>query len=372
MATIFNVLSWIFCILFLFVALLILGMGGRIQFILLLAIVLVLMPPFRILIHKLAGRALPWWIYLAIGLLLWGGVMLSFILNPAKSIYKSEAHRERLMALYDAKLADWPVPFESRMIDTEYGKIHVIVSGPKDAPPIMLINASALSAWSWIHNVEPLSRQYRTFAVDNIGEGGKNIMAARDKIPKNGTEIAALYSEIGERLGFTKSIVIGASIGGYIGTTFALHAPDRVEKLVLLGPMGYGSTFKTIVAMTLAQGFPIKPVQEATFRWAFGNAPRVVDSFEEWFRVYMKGLLPNPIMPASFTPEQLSKLQVPVLIYFGSRDGVIGNARKATHLASSIPSAQIKVVDSGHIIAAELSERVNQEILTFLQTTADK
>jgi pimeloyl-ACP methyl ester carboxylesterase len=90
-------------------------------------------------------------------------------------------------------------------------------------------------------------------------------------IPKTGEQIAEFYTEICDLLHIDKANVIGASIGGYISTNFALYAPDRVEKLVLLGSMGYGTTLKTIIAMTLAQGFPIKPIQDITFKWAFGR-----------------------------------------------------------------------------------------------------
>ena len=362
MATFLNILSWLFALLFTLLALMIWGMGGRIQFFLLIGIVLLLLPPFRSFVHNTVSLNIAWWHWAICGLVMWGGVMLSFMLNPATSIYKSDDYRNKLMTIYDAKLAQWPVPHETLFVETEYGKIHVIISGPEEAPPVLLINASALSAWSWIHNVEALSAHYRTFAIDNIGEGGKNEMIAPGNIPKTGPEIADFYAHISDELGISKSYVIGASIGGYISTNFALFAPERVEKLVLLGPMGYGATKKTVVAMTLAQGFPIKPVQEMTFRWAFGDAQRVSESFGEWFRIYMKGLIPTPIPPSSFTPEQLRTLQVPTLAYFGTKDGVIGDAHNAKTLAENIPSAEIRIVDSGHVIGAELPDIVNADI----------
>ena len=249
----------------------------------------------------------------------------------------------------------------------QYGRIHVIISGPEDGYPVLLINASALSGWSWIHNVEALNSKYRTFAIDNIGEGGKNEMIAPGNIPKNGQEIAAFYGDICDKLGVEKSYVIGASIGGFIATNYALHSPERVEKLVLLGSMGYGKTMRTVIAMTLAQGFPLKPIQEATFQWAFGDNSRVNACFGEWFRIYMKGLIPTPIAPSTFKPEELRNLQVSTLAYFGTNDGVIGDAEDAKILAKNIPNAKIEIVESGHVIGAELPELVNPAILEFFE-----
>ncbi len=367
MATFLNILSWVFCLLFALVALMVFGMGGRLQFFLILGIVLILAPPIRHLIQDALHMKIQWWLFMIAGIALWIGVMLSFVLIPAKSIYKSESYKARLMEIYDSKLAAWPVPFESVYLNTEYGKIHVIASGNKNAPPVLLINASGLSGWSWIHNVEVLNKEFRTYAIDNIGEGGKNEMSVPGNIPTTGRDIAAFYSDICDQLGVEKASVIGASVGGYISTNIALFAPERVEKLVLLGSMGYGSTNKTIVGMILAQGFPIKPVQNATFRWAFGKDEVVNTSFGDWFRIYMKGLVPTPIKPKTFTAAELKQLQVPTLAYFGTNDGVIGSAEAASRLAQNIPDVEIRIVESGHVIGAELSDLVNEEILAFIR-----
>jgi pimeloyl-ACP methyl ester carboxylesterase len=367
MAAFLSIVGWILGVIFIFVALLVLGMGGRIQFVLILLIALIFLPPVRALIGKTIHTPVPWWAFGIMVILLVAGVMLSFVLNPAKSIYKSPKYKEALLKIYDARLAEWPVPYKSVFIDTKYGKIHVIVSGPDDGYPVLLINASALSGWSWIYNVGALSEKYRTYAIDNIGEGGKNKMTAPGKIPKTGMEIADFYTKITNKLGVEKAHVIGASIGGYIGTNYAMHAPDRVNKLVLLGSMGYGSTNKTVLAMMLAQGFPIKPVQDVTFRWAFGDDPKVMRSFGEWFRITMKGLIPTPIPPKSLRPEDLQKIKAPTLAYFGTKDGVIGDAEKAKQLAENIPDVRVVIVESGHIIGVELADRVNTEIVDFLE-----
>ena len=69
-------------------------------------------------------------------------------MSAAKSIYKSPEIETKLMGIYDGKLGQWPVPYESIFLDTTYGKVHTIVSGPEDSPPAMLLHASGLSAWS--------------------------------------------------------------------------------------------------------------------------------------------------------------------------------------------------------------------------------
>lgn len=81
----------------------------------------------------------------------------------------------------------------------------------------------------------------------------------------------------------------------------------------------------------------------------------------------MKGMVPTPIPPTSFTPEQLRKMQVPTLAFFGTKDGVVGNAQKAKLLAQNIPDVIVEIIESGHVIGAELPERVNSSIIDFFE-----
>jgi pimeloyl-ACP methyl ester carboxylesterase len=364
MAIVGLIAGWVLSIVAFMISLMILGMGGRIQFVILLSIALVFFPPLSG-IFKSHGIQIAWWMRVIAVAVLYAAFMLSMVLNPAKSIYKSPAYREKLIEIYDEKLAQWPTPYESRYIETEYGKVHVIVSGPEDGYPVMLIHASGIAGWSWIFNVGALNTKYRTYAVDNVGEAGKNELKKPHYIPKTGPEIAAYYTDISNKLGFTKSHVVGASIGGFIATNYAIYAPERVNRLVLLGSMGYGFTPKTIGTMVIAQGYPLKAIQDATFTWAFGNAQHVTEAFGPWFRLVMKGMIPTPIAPASLKPEELKRITTPTLTYLGNKDAVVGNAEKASKLARNIPNSIIRIVESGHLMGAELSEDVNRDMMNF-------
>jgi len=51
------------------------------------------------------------------------------------SIYASPESKAKFMEIYDQKMTEWPVDYEDIFLITEYGVIHVIASGPEDAPP---------------------------------------------------------------------------------------------------------------------------------------------------------------------------------------------------------------------------------------------
>jgi pimeloyl-ACP methyl ester carboxylesterase len=367
MGFVFLVLSWLFSFLFGLLAISMLLMGNLLQAIPLLALVLLLLPPVRTLAHNQTGISLsPLVRAVSIVALLALFVLLGNI-NKATSIYKSPEVEARLMEIYETRLKEWPVPYESVYLDTTYGKVHVIVSGPEGAPPVLLLHASGVAGWSWLYNIEELSKHYRTYVIDTIGDAGKSVLNDLDNYPQDGQDQSDLYTEITEELGVERAYVVGASEGGFIGSNYALYAPERVEKLVLLGPMGYAGTNVSVLRIMLAQFFPLKPIQENTFRWAFGDNPKLEEGFGEWFRLLMAGTFPHKVRPSLFAPEQLQCLKVPVLLVLGEKDNLVGDPENARALAQDIPDLQVEVLDTGHLIGVEQPEQVNALIIEFLE-----
>ena len=362
------VLSWFFGIVFGLLSVSMLLTRNWLQGITLLIVVLLLLPPVRGLTYRLTGSSIPrWGRIISIVVLLVVFVWLGSFNKYTSAIYKSPDVKARFLEMYDAKMEAWPVPYEDVFVDTDYGRVHVIASGPKDAPPVILLHASGVGGWSWLHNVEDLNRHYRTYAVDTLGDAGRSELKSRDYYPKDGRAQAELCSEITDRLGIERAYVVGASEGGFIGTNYALYAPERVEKLVLLGPMGYGGTTESVLRIMITQFFPLKPIQEITIPWAFGDDPRVVDAAEEWFRLMMTGTFPRKARPTRFTAEQRQSLKVPVLLVLGEKDNLVGNPGKTKILVQDIPNIRVEIIDTGHLIGVEQPKNVNSLITEFLK-----
>ncbi len=283
------------------------------------------------------------------------------------SIYKSPEYQAKLMAIYDAKLEQWPVPYESVFVDTAFGKVHVVISGPQDAPPVLLLHATGMAAWSWLYNVESLVDHFRTYAIDHIGEPGKSELYDLNNYPRDPQELSDLCQEICENLGVQSSVVIGASNGGFLSMNFAYHNPDRVQKMVLLGPMGVSQPLlSTGIRMGVVSILPMNSLLVSTSRWAIGADPNVHEKCGEWFSTLMRGTIPKVAFPKFISPEQKQSIKVPVLLFLGSRDNVVGDHEKAAANAQQFPNIQIEVLDSGHLIGVEHADTVNKRINEFL------
>ena len=71
-------------------------------------------------------------------------------------IFKSPEGEAQYLATYDATLAAWPVPYQSLIVPTRAGRTHVIASGPEDAPPLVLLPMTFISATMWMYNMAEL------------------------------------------------------------------------------------------------------------------------------------------------------------------------------------------------------------------------
>lgn len=301
----------------------------------------------------------------SVAVLLAGAVLIG-VLNPMRSIYRSSHAEAELMRLYDARLEAWPTPHKSVFVDTTYGRVHVIVAGPEAAPPMVLLHASGVASWSWSFNAEAWNAHYRTFAIDTLGDAGKSVLADVGRYPRSGAEQAALYVQILDALGIARAPVVGASEGGFIGTNLALHVPERVRALVLLGPMGYAGTASSIVRIVATTFFPFPALQRSTARWALGDSPAVDEALGEWFPLLLGGVLPAKLRPTAFAPDELHGLEVPVMLVLGENDRLVGDPARAAARAQPIPDLRTEVVASGHMMGIERSEEVNGLVLDFL------
>jgi pimeloyl-ACP methyl ester carboxylesterase len=370
MKIILIILSWSLGILFFLLFLLSLFSGHYIPSLFVLIITVLLIPPARQWISSTSGLSFPLWFRsLLIPLLLFLFVFLIFRgMGNKYSIYKNPAIEKQLMAIYDNRMAQWPVPYENRYLNTRYGKVHVIISGPVEAPPLFLLHASAMASWSWLYNIKGLNKHYRTYAIDTIGDAGRSVLADINIYPEDGQSLADLYSEIMDTLGVEKVSFIGASQGGFITTNMALYAPERVKKIILCGPMGYTGTNASVMRILFTTMFPIKPIQKSANRWAFGDDPGINAAVGDWFNTIFEGVISRQARPQPFTKKQLQSLHIPVLLLLGKRDGLVGNPENTRKLVQDIPNFRVELLDTGHLISAEKPNRFNQLVYDFLET----
>ncbi len=100
-------------------------------------------------------------------------------------------------------------------------------AGPPNAPTLVLLHGTRRTRAMWHHQLAGLADVYRVIAVDLPGHG------ALADVPFRLAEAAALVGEVIDDAGRGRAIVIGQSLGGYVGMDLAARRPDQVAGLVL-------------------------------------------------------------------------------------------------------------------------------------------
>jgi pimeloyl-ACP methyl ester carboxylesterase len=365
MAILGAVFGWIFSIL---LGILVLSMfltGNKLWGIILLVAIFLLLPPIHTLIRNITGYSLPIWIRIVGAVVMVGLFGWRMAREEKVSIYFTPQVKNEMMAIYDTKLSQWPIPYETRYVDTEYGRVHVIISGPDDAPPVLLLNAGQMAGWSWMTNVNALNESYHTYAIDTIGEPGKSELSNINHFPQNGAAWSDLLVDITNKLGVEKAFVVGASNGGFLALNYAIHYPERIEKIALLGAMGLTpSTNENIMRITFSQMFPLKWVQDNTIQWSFGDDPELRAQIDDWFRLVFQ-TAPQQSPPITMKATELQQVGVPALAVLGTEDHLMGDLGKVRALASNVPGIEIVEIEASHLMGMEDPETCNQLILDF-------
>ena len=301
-------------------------------------------------------------------------IVLLFLINsvffgmePKSSIYLSDFHRERLMTIYDRMMEDWPAGTEDIYIETGFGKVHVLACGSRKMPPLLMVHAASMGAHSWAENLEPLLGHYRIYSIDNIGSGNKSQLKNPQVYPANGKELADLYALIADSLGIGHSPVFGASNGGFIAMNYACYHPDKVESLALFGPMGLTRlTGGSIMMLSIATMYPFQFVRDWVTRWALGTDEEVIGKYGEWFNCIMEGTVPSLATPVPMSTLQKREMTLPVLLFLGNHDRIVGDADHASETARDFCDIRIEVLESSHLVAVEQAAYVNEVVGDFL------
>lgn len=363
-----SILGWLLCAVFFILFVITLSLGRLLPSIPLLLICIVVVPLLGQLFKKKGVKIAMFFVStILVVVLLFAFIMLSFIYTAKQPLYQSNEFKEKLWQIYDSKLEKWPVPYETRIIETDCGTVHIIVCGPEEAPPVLLLHAASMSSWSWLYNMKVLVHDYRTYAIDFIGEPGKCILTDLNKIPMDDKSLNEFYMHIIRELGITDNYnIVGASFGGYIAVNHAIHSPERVKKIVLLGPMGLTpATSSTNTKLMLYMLFPLKAFQDKMMYWALGDDPGVLEETEEWFRLVLNGVSRKGAPPVTFTSEQLNEVKASILLILGDKDQLVGDPELVKPLAMKVPQIEIKVLSSAHLIGLEKSDKVNTFVKEF-------
>ena len=255
-----------------------------------------------------------------------------------------------------------------------------------DAPAVVLLHgggpgASGLSNYS--RNTEALSRHFRVLVPDMPGYGrSSKHVDHSDPFGYLADTIRAVLDE----LGIGTAALVGNSYGGAAALRLALDTPNRVDKLVLMGPGGIGTT----------RGLPTDGLKSLlSYYGGEGPSREKLASFIRTYLVYDGAAVPDELIDlryqASLDPDvvanpplqrpsglrtlwrmdltrdkRLRTLTTPTLVLWG-RDDKVNRPSGGPMLLNFMPNAELVMTShTGHWMQWERAELFNQLVTEFL------
>ena len=304
-------------------------------------------------------------------------------MNKLQSPYKSPKGEAEYMAAYESSLQLWTVPYTHIDITGCYGRTHLVAAGPEGAPALVLLHMDFISLTMWSANIGALSRDHRVYAIDIPGQPGKSIP---DKPVRNRDDAAAWLSEVLDGLNLEKVTLVGASYGGWFTLNYAIRAPERVKRIVLLSPGGcflnerakfYLNALPAMISPILPQGLLFDRFMRFTTYQENLRDPGV-GAIDERLRHQMylgfkhfhiwRYWSSQAIQPHIFPDEELRGMQVPTLLLVGQQEALYDSAAALERARKLMPNFEGELIPrANHDMTIGQHEIVNERILEFLK-----
>jgi pimeloyl-ACP methyl ester carboxylesterase len=189
--------------------------------------------------------------------------------------------------------------------------------------------------------------------------------------PDHLDSVAGLYGQLLDALALDDVVVIGNSIGGWIGAELALRS-RRVGRLVLVNAVGI-----EVAGHPVADVFSLGPDEvtarayhdPARFRIdpaRLGDAQRAVMAGNRRALAVYAGAPPASSMVDPTLAARLSAVAVPALVVWGEADRIV-DVDYGRAFAAAVPGARFELLPAaGHVPQIEAPERLLAAVRAFV------
>lgn len=276
-------------------------------------------------------------------------------------------------------VAQSTVHAESGSFDSNGVKIHYIVEGNPDGPPVLLIHgftANVQTQWALPGIINKLKGDFKVIALDNRGHG----KSGKPHDPeKYGLEMVEDAVRLMDHLGIEKAHVVGYSMGGFITNKLLTTHPDRVITATL-GGAGWSREDSELLnllnelAESLEQGKGIGPLIK---RLTPADQPEPTEEQIQSFNQLVM-LANDPLALAAairgmtnlVVPEEaLKSNKVPTLALIGERDPL----KEGVDLLETVMSnLEVVVIDGADHMTAFSNQAFAKNLQEFLTEHSPK
>ncbi len=248
-------------------------------------------------------------------------------------------------------------------------RVRYASKGDSSGIPVILLHGYGDSWFSFSPILPLLDNKYRVYVLDQRGHGDSDRPLGNYALKQFAEDVLAFMDAVNVK----QATVVGHSMGSFVAQHVAATAPERVNKLVLVGSAtkirnNVVSDLQREIS-TLTDPVPEKFVHDFQTSVAFQPLPQdflkgvVAESRKLPARVWQE------VMTQMLSPEadvQLTKIKAPTLIIWGDKENIFPRSEQDALLAM-LKNSLLKVYpDTGHAPNWERPERFAKDLQEFL------
>jgi pimeloyl-ACP methyl ester carboxylesterase len=246
----------------------------------------------------------------------------------------------------------------------------ITVAGPLGRPLIVFLHGTRLTRAAWVAQQDGLAGEYRTAAIDLPGHGGRG---------GDTFSLAGAASTVAETIRREapdgRAIVVGLSLGGYVGMELAATNPAVVRGLVLAGataePLGIRALPYRVLAGILERfdGPELDQLNAWFFRARYPASiaePIVAGGF--WSKggaMALRAILDEPFIP------RLASFPGPTLILNGEWD-VLFRLSASAFAGSAQDARRTRLAGALHLSNLDRPAAFTEAVRRFARSIEDR
>lgn len=252
-----------------------------------------------------------------------------------------------------------------QIVEVLDGKIKTRVLSAGEGEPLLFLHGAGGLYWDPF--LDALAERHRVVAPEHVGSGESQGLEHVEDL----WDLVLYYDELLDRLDIPRARVVGHSFGGMVAAELAATSPERVEKLVLLCPIGLWRDEHPIPDISAV---PPEKLPSLVFAEPDGPLAQMMPSPdptdpESLFRAALNIASINQFiwpLPDKGLSKRLYRVKMPTLLVWGKQDRLV-DPSYADVFAAAISGARVELVDgAGHLPQLEQLDRVLPVVRDFL------
>jgi 3-carboxy-cis,cis-muconate cycloisomerase len=250
--------------------------------------------------------------------------------------------------------------------------LHHRASGGGDGPPLLLGGSLGTTLAMWDPQVQALAVGRRVICFDHRGHGGSPVGDGPYAIAQLGADVIALM----DRLGIGRADYVGVSIGGMVGQWLAIHAAERIGRLIVIcsaPDTPHPGAFRER-ARLVREANSTEPIADAVVANWFTDGFAV--AHPALVAAHRQMIVDTPVegyascceaVAAHDLAADLGTVRTPTLVIAGAQDRAIPPSQ-GERIAAAIPGAHFELLDqAAHLASVERADEVNRLIADHLE-----